>query len=255
MLWAPQDPGNVCPAPDSCFHPADLEDDRAPSPMPPSVKSARLGTVSSSGQHRLASWARSIRVATSGLCWLRSQHRWLMNMKSLFHVKSLWLFFFSRLIPSVPCKLYTKLYEPRRKGVSTKTLNVLAWYHFHESQISVLNTCVWIQYLFCFVWGRRAKDISTVLGCLLSKFQQRGREKNNKLRWKNKNLPFVSVLKVSLEGPSFTPPSHLPLITTLEARQRRKLEAWSSLGLGHLSEQSRDCGFLGNQRKVLEEHS
>ena len=94
MLWAPQDPGNVCSAPNSCLHLAELEDNRAPSPMPPSMKSARLRTVSSSGQHGLASWARSIRVATSGLCWLKSQHRWLMNMKSLFNVKSLWLFFF-----------------------------------------------------------------------------------------------------------------------------------------------------------------
>lgn len=59
----------------------------------------------------------------------------------------------------------------------------------------------------------------------------------------------MSVLKISLEGPSFTSLTLLPLITSLKARSRRKLKAWSFLGLKHLSEESRDCRFLGNRRR------
>lgn len=137
-------------APDSCLHPANLEHNRAPSSTPPSMKLVRLGVTSNSGQRRLVSWSRSDQVATPGLCWLKSQHRWLVNMKRLFNVKKPLIFFFSRLIPSVPASC-TENYEPRRKGISTKTLNILARYHFCESQIRVLNTCLWIHCLFWFV--------------------------------------------------------------------------------------------------------
>lgn len=46
-----------------------------------------------SGWHLCTSWARKVGVAALGLCRLKSQHRWLMNMKSPFNVKSLWFFF------------------------------------------------------------------------------------------------------------------------------------------------------------------
>lgn len=46
MLWAPQNPGNACPAPDLCLHLAKLMDNRDSSTMPLSRKSAKLGAES-----------------------------------------------------------------------------------------------------------------------------------------------------------------------------------------------------------------
>lgn len=146
MPWAPTGSWECLSAPNSCLHPADLEHNRAPSSTPPSMKSVRLGGTSNSGQHRLVSWSKSDQVVIPGLCWLKSQHRWLMNMKRLFNVKKPLIFFF-QINSFSACKLYPKLWA-REKGHSTKTLNILAWYHFCESQIRVLNTCLCIRCLF-----------------------------------------------------------------------------------------------------------
>lgn len=173
MPWAPTGSWECLSAPNSCLHPADLEHNRAPSSTPPSMKSVRLGGTPNSGQHRLVSRSRSDQVAIPGLCWLKSQHRWLMNMKRLFNVNKP-LIFFSRLIPSVPASC-TQNYEPKRKGISTETLNILAWYHFCESKIRVLNTCLWIHCLFWFVRGRGVKD--TALGCFACPSVNKGNEK------------------------------------------------------------------------------
>lgn len=173
MPWAPTGSWECLSAPNSCLHPADLEHNRAPSSTPPSMKSVRLGGTSNSGQHRLVSWSKSDQVAIPRLCWLKSQHRWLMNMKRLFNVKKPLIFFF-QINSFSACKLYPKLWA-REKG------------HFNQnSKHPCLVSFLWVpnqglKYMFVhslfvwFVWGRGVKD--TAVGCFPCPSVNKGNEK------------------------------------------------------------------------------
>lgn len=88
MLWTPQNLSNACPVPDLCSHVTDLEDNRGPSTTPLSEINQTRAESGFRTEHFI-SGARHSGVATPKRCCLKSQHRWPLNMKRLFNVKSL----------------------------------------------------------------------------------------------------------------------------------------------------------------------
>lgn len=139
----------------------------------PSVKSAKLGLSLNSRQHVFASCVRKAAVATSGLFWLKSQYRWLMNMKRLFNVKSLW--FFSQIYSFHALWAIGKSEWGKEKGDFNQNTKCPCLIPFYEFEIRVLNVCLWIQGLFLFVWGRRVGWMIRFQTVLLAKVSTKGK--------------------------------------------------------------------------------
>lgn len=110
-----------------------------------------------SRQHMLTSWARRLSVATSRLCWLKSQHRWLMNMKRLFNVKSLWFFFFQmnsfRALQAVSKSIWAKEKGHFNQNTKFPCLIPFPWVPSQSLKYMFVDPG-----LVLFVWGREAKE-------------------------------------------------------------------------------------------------